>query len=83
MNVSAEYVLNSGISSVAVKAPVKKNAGAAPPINICYNRIPLSGEDVDYIYLDSFNLTTGKQRLWVPLAADVVLDEANSNPFYK
>ena len=43
--------------------PVKKNAGAAPPINICYNRIPLSGEDVDYIYLDSFNPTTGKQRL--------------------
>lgn len=28
MNVSAEYVLNSGISSVAVKAPMKKNAGA-------------------------------------------------------
>lgn len=43
--------------------PMKKNAGAALPINICYNRIPLSGEDVDYIYLDSFNPTTGKQRL--------------------
>lgn len=83
IGVSAEYVLNPGISSVVVKAPVKKNAGAALPINICYNRIPLSGEDVDYIYLDSFNPTTGKQRLWVPLAADVALDEANSNPFYQ
>lgn len=83
IGVSAEYVLNPGISSVVVKAPVKKNAGAALPINICYNRIPLSGEDVDYIYLDSFDPTTGKQRLWVPLAADVALDEANSNPFYQ
>lgn len=83
MNVSAEYVLNSGISSVAVKAPVKKNAGAALPINICYNRIPLSKEDVDYTYPESFNPTTGKQRLRVPLAADVALDEANSDPFYK
>lgn len=83
MNVSAEYVLNSGISSVAVKAPVKKNAGAALPINICYNRIPLSGEDVDYVYLDSFNPATGKQRLRVPLAADVALNEASFNPFYQ
>ena len=63
--------------------PVKKNTGAAPPINICYNRIPLSGEDVDYIFLDSFNPATGKQRLRVPLAADVALDEANSDPFYQ
>lgn len=63
--------------------PVKKNTGAALPIDICYNRIPLSEEDVDYIYLDSFNPATGKQRLWAPLAADVVLDEANSNPFYQ
>lgn len=62
---------------------MKKNAGAALPINICYNRIPLSGEDVDYIYLDSFNPTTGKQRLWAPLAADVVLDGVDSNPFYQ
>lgn len=63
--------------------PVKKNTGAALPIDICYNRIPLSEEDVDYIYLDSFNPATGKQRLWAPLAADVALDEANSNPFYQ
>lgn len=62
---------------------MKKNAGAASPINICYNRIPLSGEDVDYIYLDSFNPATGKQRLRVPLAADVALDEASFNPFYQ
>lgn len=63
--------------------PVKKNTGAALPINICYNRTPLSEEDVDYTYPESFNPATGKQRLWVSLAADVVLDEANSNPFYK
>ena len=63
--------------------PVKKNTGAALPINICYNRIPLSKEDVDYTYPESFNPTTGKQRLRVPLAADVALDEANSNPFYQ
>lgn len=63
--------------------PVKKNAGAALPINICYNRIPLSKEDVDYTYPESFNPTTGKQRLRVPLAADVALDEANFNPFYQ
>lgn len=62
---------------------MKKNAGAALPINICYNRIPLSKEDVDYTYPESFNPTTGKQRLRVPLAADVALDEANSNPFYQ
>lgn len=82
-NVSAEFVLNSGISSVTVKAPVKKNAGAALPINICYNRSPLSEEDVDYTYQESFNPATGKQRLWAPLAADVVLDGADSNPFYQ
>lgn len=63
--------------------PVKKNKGAALPINICYNRTPLSEEDIDYTYPESFNPTTGKQRLRVPLAADVALDEANSNPFYK
>lgn len=62
---------------------MKKNAGAALPINICYNRTPLSGEDVDYIYLDSFNPATGKQRLRVPLAADVALDEASFNPLYQ
>lgn len=76
-------MLNSGISSITVKAPVKKNAGAVLPINIRYNHIPLSGEDVDYIYLESFNPATGKQRLRAPLTADVVLDEVNSNPFYQ
>lgn len=63
--------------------PVKKNTGAAPPINICYNRTLLSKEDVDYTYPESFNPTTGKQRLWVPLAANVALDETNSDPFYQ
>lgn len=62
---------------------MKKNAGAASPINICYNRIPLSGEDVDYIYPESFNPATSKQRLWASLAADVVLDGVDSNPFYQ
>lgn len=62
---------------------MKKNAGAALPINICYNRTPLSKEDVDYTYPESFNPATSKQRLWAPLAADVALDEASFNPFYQ
>ena len=71
-----------GVSSVAVKAPVKKSPGAQPPINICYNRAPANVEDVDYQYRESFDASTGKQWLWAPLSADVTLEGAAENPFY-
>lgn len=74
-DMSAEVYLTTAVKQVHVLGPVKKSPGGSAPVNICYNRHPVEPEDVDYVYQESFNPLTGKQRLYAPLSAWVEFDE--------
>ena len=54
------------IKDIHVEAPLKKNGGQ-PPINVCYNRKPVSPQDVDYTYPESWNAATKRQQLLLPV----------------
>ena len=54
------------IKDIHVEAPLKKNGGQ-PPINICYNRTPISPQDVDYTYPESWDTAKKRQQLFLPV----------------
>lgn len=79
-NVSLESLLSGSVKEIHLIAPVKKKAGKAAPINICYNRKPVAQEDIDYEYSESWDPKTKLQRLYVPLSAWVEFTD-NTDPF--
>lgn len=66
MNFSMSLRDSRLVKAVHVEAPVKKHGGEAP-INVCYNRTPISPQDVDYTYPESWDTATKRQKLFLPV----------------
>lgn len=67
---------NSCVKSISVQNPVHKHTPENEEITVCYNRIPTSGEYVDYNYAEAYDPETGKQQLFLEVDGEVTLNEA-------
>lgn len=67
-DVHRQVLLNSTVKEIHLLDPIKKR-GSAFPINIAYNRNFIPSDQVDYMYQEKFNYSTGKQKLYAPLSA--------------
>lgn len=79
-NAHRELYLSSNVKAIHVLAPVKKIPEMIAPINIIYNRNLIPAGEVDYMYQDTFNPDTDRQKLFAPLSAWVEFND-NEDPF--
>lgn len=76
-DIHTRALVSSTVKAVHILHPVKKTPSNPLPINICYNRVPVPKEDIDYVYGEQFDPTTGLQRLYAPLSAWVEFTDNN------